>query len=84
VEVPTQTIAPGDEIAMVVYATPGSETGGTPNRIPCTKVAKIEQLTIKTKLAESRVLPDGGLQIRVEAPECACALTGVVEPEPAQ
>ena len=84
VEVPTQTIAPGDEIAMVVYATPGSATGGAPTRIPCTKVAKIEQLKIETKIAESRVLPDGGLQIRVEAPECRCALTGVVEPEPAQ
>jgi hypothetical protein len=45
---------------------------------------KIEALTIKQKVASSRVLPDGGLEIRVEAPECRCALTGIVVPAPAQ
>jgi hypothetical protein len=29
-------------------------------------------------------VPGGGLEIRVEAPECVCALTGIVLPAPAQ
>lgn len=84
VEVPTQTLAPGDEITVVLYPAPGSLPAGTaPPRVPVVKVAKVDALKVGMKLAKSRVLSDGELEIQVTAPEeCGCVLTGVVEAAP--
>lgn len=82
VEVPTQTIAPGDEITVILYPTPGSMPAGVAApRIPLKNVAKVDSFTVKQNV-KPLVLPGGGLQIRVEAPECGCALTGVIDPKP--
>jgi hypothetical protein len=82
VEVPTQTIAPGDEITVILYPAPGSMPAGTAaQRVPLKGVAKVDSFTVKQNV-KPLVLPDGGLQIRVESPECRCALTGIIDPTP--
>lgn len=84
VEVPTQTLAPGGEISVILYPASVSPPPGTPPQsVPLKQVAKVEGLKVGQTIGRARVLPAGHLEIRITAPEeCGCVLTGIVEAAP--